>query len=209
MAVVAEVRGGSAFALALDPAIETPDDAQSERILDAALELAGRAGIANLTMDAVAAGARLGRMTVYRRFGSRAELVQALLVREVRGVLAGLAAAINPGLPPAARIADGFVAALRVAKQHPLLARRPPTEILAELNAPGDPTLSLAREFLAAQIQEGVEAGELDVVEVAPVADLLVRIGVSYVLLPGSPVLDDEAEARRIAQTLLAPIAGA
>ena len=148
-------------------------------------------------------------MTVYRRFAGRGELVQALVVREVRAALAELASGLDPAIPPAERIADGFVAALRIAREHPLLERRSPTEILAELNAPGDPTLMLARDFLAAQIRDGVAEGELEAVDVDAAADLLVRIGVSFVLLPNSEIVDSEAGARRLAQTLLAPIAGA
>ena len=53
------------------PRAEGPGDAVSDRILDSALDLAAASGVEHLTMDAVARRARVGRMTVYRRFGDK------------------------------------------------------------------------------------------------------------------------------------------
>src|SRR5918992_3714381 len=85
--------------LALDPSVAHPDDALSERILDAALDLAAAFGLRNLTMDDVARRAKVGRMTVYRRFGSKQALVDALSVRESRRCLAALDAAAPVDAP--------------------------------------------------------------------------------------------------------------
>ena len=71
------------LARALDPAVEPPADETSERILDAALALSAASGVQHLTMDAVARRARVGRMTVYRRFGDKERLVEALAAREI------------------------------------------------------------------------------------------------------------------------------
>jgi TetR/AcrR family transcriptional repressor of uid operon len=87
---------GRLLALAFDPDVQPADDALSQRILDAALELAAASGLRHLTMDDVATRARVGRMTVYRRFGSRAALVDALAVRECRRCLDKIAAASSP-----------------------------------------------------------------------------------------------------------------
>src|SRR3954470_10029901 len=107
------------LARALDTAVEPPDDAVSERVLDAALELAAASGIRNLTMDDVARRAGVGRMTVYRRFGDKASLVEALSTREGRRCLEQLDAAVDLEDPVADQIADGFVATLRIAREHP------------------------------------------------------------------------------------------
>ena len=114
---------GALLSLAIDPANQPPADPTSERILDAALELAAASGIDKLTMDEIARRAGVGRMTVYRRFGERDALLQALGVRETRRSLGQIAAALDPAEPIEERIADGFVAALRVANTHPLLVR--------------------------------------------------------------------------------------
>lgn len=50
-------------------------------LLDAANELIAESGVATLTMDSVARRALVGKGTVYRRFGSRAGLMLALLDR--------------------------------------------------------------------------------------------------------------------------------
>src|ERR1700740_920182 len=83
------------LALALDRGVRTHDDATEERIRDAALALGAASGLRNLTMDDVAARAGVGRMTVYRRFGGRAELIDALSVRECRRCLAIIRAALD------------------------------------------------------------------------------------------------------------------
>ncbi|HEX5993749.1 MAG TPA: TetR family transcriptional regulator [Jiangellales bacterium] len=48
-------------------------------VLDAAAELFGRYGVENVSMDAVAAKAAVGKGTVFRRFGDKAGLAAALL----------------------------------------------------------------------------------------------------------------------------------
>src|SRR5205085_11301052 len=102
---------------------EPPDDPASDAILDAALALSAASGIRNLTMDDVARRARVGRMTVYRRFGDKAGLVEALSAREGRRCLEQLDAAVDLEDPVPDQIADGFVATLRIAREHPLLNR--------------------------------------------------------------------------------------
>jgi AcrR family transcriptional regulator len=109
--------------LAFDPAVESYDDATSERILDAALALVAASGARNLTMDDVAARAGVGRMTVYRRFGARQRLIDVLAARECRRCLHQIGAAIDPRAPIEQRAADLFVATLTVIGEHPLLAR--------------------------------------------------------------------------------------
>ncbi|WP_406691046.1 TetR/AcrR family transcriptional regulator [Saccharopolyspora sp. ID03-671] len=52
------------------------------KLLDAAARLVTRCGAANLTMDAVAAEAEVGKGTVFRRFGDRNGLLLALLDHE-------------------------------------------------------------------------------------------------------------------------------
>ncbi|MFF3562537.1 TetR/AcrR family transcriptional regulator [Streptomyces sp. NPDC002574] len=50
-----------------------------QRLLDVAAELSAEHGTANVTMEAVAAAAGVGKGTVFRRFGDRAGLMLALL----------------------------------------------------------------------------------------------------------------------------------
>jgi AcrR family transcriptional regulator len=201
-------RPASLLERAMDPEVAPPGDATSERILDAALEVVAEGGARALTMDAVAARARVGRMTVYRRFGERARLEEALGVRETRRGLAAVAAAqADPSLTGPDRIAEGFVAALRVAREHPLFSRISPTDALAAMNAHGAGTVELARSFIEEQIRDGQRRGEMRDGDPRVAAELLLRLGVSFLLMPRSVIpLGDEDAAREVARTLIAPI---
>jgi AcrR family transcriptional regulator len=194
------------LARALDPDVVSPGDPASDRILDAALDLCAASGVRNLTMDDVAARAGVGRMTVYRRFGDRAALVEALGVRECRRCLAEIDAALDPAATPAGQIADGFVASMRIARTHPLLnrlARIEPGAVIDSLSADGGALLALMREFCAARLAPG------DPVWGREAAEVLVRLCVSFVLVQDSAIdLDDEDAMRAFAQRALAPVAG-
>ena len=179
-----------------------------ERILDAAMIEAEAKGLERITMDAVSARAKVGRMTVYRRFGSKEELTAALARREATRGLIAIAAAVDLSDDIPTQVADGFVAALGVAAAHPLLkraARFEPEVLLASFNDPDDPLFAMLRGFVAAQITAA--AGDQLRADPEEAAEILVRIGLSYLLIPGGVVdVTDEASARRLAETLIAPI---
>lgn len=62
------------------PPSERADAARNrERLLNAAREMISEGGVRQVTMDALAERARLGKGTVFRRFGSRAGIFAALL----------------------------------------------------------------------------------------------------------------------------------
>ena len=192
------------LARALDPQVGTPEDAVSARILDAALALSAASGVRNLTMDAVARRARVGRMTVYRRFGDRDGLVDALTVREARRCFAALDGAADPDQPVADQVAAGFVTSLRMAAEHPLLARLARVEADTVLEALNGGLFDAAVAFLAARLRLVVPDADVDAA-----AELLVRIACSFVLLPASRLpLGDEDRLREIARTHLVPLLG-
>jgi AcrR family transcriptional regulator len=196
--------------LAFDPAVEGYEEPMSQRILDAALVLVAASGFRHLTMDDVAARAGVGRMTVYRRFGSRQQLTDALAVRECRRCLGKIAAALDPRKPIDERAADLFVATLRVIREHPLLerlARVEPEALLYELNRDASAVFRLVRNFLVAQIRVAQGAGELVQVEPEPLAEVAVRLGASFVLMPDSVIAaGDERQTRETIQGLIAPL---
>jgi AcrR family transcriptional regulator len=184
------------LALAFDPAVPTADDAMAQRMLDAALELAAASGLRHLTMDDVARRAGVGRMTVYRRFGSKAALVDALAVREARQSLSRIAAAIDPQGAISERLTELFVVVLKVIREHPLLerlARVEPGALLHELTRDDSAVFGLVREFLIGVLS----ADELPDRDPALLAELAVRLGASFVLMPDSVIaLDDEQAVR-------------
>ncbi|HEY1592095.1 MAG TPA: TetR/AcrR family transcriptional regulator [Solirubrobacteraceae bacterium] len=208
---MAELSSTRLLALAFDPDVRPADDAVSERILDAALELAAASGLKRLTMDDVASRAQVGRMTVYRRFGSHAQLVDALAVRECRRCLDRIRAALDPAEPLEERLTSLFVATLEVIREHPLLerlARVEPEALLRELSRGDSQVLALLRGFLAGLIREGQASGELAAgPEPELLAELGIRIGLSFVLLPESVLAaGDEHATREAVRALLAPL---
>ncbi|HWE33141.1 MAG TPA: TetR/AcrR family transcriptional regulator [Solirubrobacteraceae bacterium] len=198
------------LALAFDPAVATADDALAQRILDAALELAAASGLKHLTMDDVAKRARVGRMTVYRRFGSKATLLDALAVREARRCLRQIAGALDPTAPIDQRFADLFVATLKVIREHPLLqrlARVEPDALVLELTRDDSAVFRLVLDFLTGWITVAQHSGDLPPADPAPLAELALRLGASFVLIPESVIAlaDDEAAGRTI-RALVAPL---
>jgi AcrR family transcriptional regulator len=198
--------------LAFDPAVEGFDDTTSQRILDGALALVAGSGLRHLTMDDVASRAGVGRMTVYRRFGSREQLTDALAVRECRRCLNEIAPALDPDRPIEERAADLFVATLRVIREHPLLerlARVEPEALLFELNRDGSAVFRLVRDFLVAQIRVAQAGGDLVDLEPGPLAEVAVRLGASFVLMPDSVIATgDEERTRETIRALIAPLLG-
>ena len=198
---------------AFDPAVEPPGDATSERVLDAALALAAASGIQNLTMDEIAARTGVGRMTVYRRFGDKDRLIEALAVREARRCLAELDAASDPSAPIADQVADGFATSLRIAREHPLLnrlARVEPETVLAALTANGGALFAMSRAFVAERLRESQRAGVLGPLDTDAAAEMLVRFAFSFVLIQESVLpTDDDERVREIARALVAPMLGA
>jgi AcrR family transcriptional regulator len=200
----------SLLAAGLAGEADAPGDATSERILDAALTLAAASGLRHLTMDDVAARAKVGRMTVYRRFGDKQRLVEALGAREVRRCLAELDAAGNLADPIADQIADGFVASMRIAREHPLLnrlARVEPEAVLEATIADGAATFELARAYMAGRLRAAQAEGSIGDLDVDAAAEILVRLAISFVLIQPSVLpLDDPDRMREIARELIAPI---
>ncbi|UUY03762.1 TetR/AcrR family transcriptional regulator [Svornostia abyssi] len=194
-------------ARALDPRDVVPDDPASERILDAALELAAASGLRHLTMEDVARAAGVGRATVYRRFGDREALVDALSTREARRCLAELAVASDPSAPVVDQFAEGFVVSIGLLRSHPLLRRLVLVERQTLLQALDDGLFELARGFLAKRIRVAQRLGEVRDVDADQAAEILTRVTTSFALLPATSLdLDDPERLRAVARELLAPV---
>ena len=198
------------LAQAVATGAEPPEDAVSDRILDATLALAAASGVQHLTMDAVARRAHVGRMTVYRRFGDKQALVVALGAREGRRCLAELDAAASPDAPIAEQVAAGFLTSLRLAREHPLLsrlARIEPETVLGALTKDGGALFALAHGYLAHRLRKSQRAGVLGSVDVEEAAELLIRLASSFVLIPESVLpVEDEERMREVARRMVAPI---
>ncbi|MDX3094637.1 TetR/AcrR family transcriptional regulator [Streptomyces sp. ME01-24h] len=100
-AIPVSIASAGCTCLTLTPANEPPplraDAARNrKRLLEVAAELAAERGAANVTMEAIAAAAEVGKGTVFRRFGDRTGLMLSL----VDHIEQRLQAAFLTGPPP-------------------------------------------------------------------------------------------------------------
>jgi AcrR family transcriptional regulator len=187
---------------------EPPDDRTSQRILDAALSEAAAVGLQRLTVEDVVRRAGIGRMTVYRRFPRRDDLVQALVLRETQRFLAAVASGIDRATEPRDGVAEAFVAAVMFAQAHPLLRRVAATDpgTFTEVMAADDAALlAMGEAFIARQIH-GDRAGAPSR-EAHWVAGVFARLFLTYVAIPPSdPSPANDAQLRRFAHEVLTPM---
>jgi AcrR family transcriptional regulator len=98
---------------------ERADAARNRRmILRAAEDLLARSGTGHVSIDEVAAAAGVGKGTVFRRFGSRAGLMRALVEERVRALSESVASGpppLGPGAPAVERLAAFLDAVVEIA----------------------------------------------------------------------------------------------
>ena len=101
---------------------ERADAARNRQmILRAAEDLLARGGTGHVSTGDVAAAAGVGKGTVFRRFGSRAGLMRALVEERVRALSQSVASGpppLGPGAPAAQRLAAFLDAAVEIAARN-------------------------------------------------------------------------------------------
>ncbi|MEW9551440.1 TetR/AcrR family transcriptional regulator [Nonomuraea sp. NPDC050783] len=184
-------------------------DDSLRRVLDAAYEGMLEQGLRRLTMDDVARRAGLSRVTVYRRFARKGELIEAVLQRELRRFLRAFEQELAPLPTTAERVVEGFALTLRLVRAHPLLTRLLATEpetILPQLTVEAGPYVAVARRYLAERLA-GPAGGGAGSAEAEALAETYVRVALSFVLTPDSAIpLRDAADARAYARRHLVPL---
>lgn len=158
-----------------------------ETLLDAALEELAGSTWDEITMAAIATTAGVSRQTLYKEFGSRDEFAQALVLRETERFLGAVEGAIlSHTEDPHVALRGAFEVFLLAAEQNPLLRSaltgQGAESLLPLVTTQGHPLLEFARQRLSQIIGSGwPEASEEDV---TMLADVLVRLAISYATLP-------------------------
>ncbi|MFI0238619.1 TetR family transcriptional regulator [Streptomyces sp. NPDC016845] len=187
-----------------------PEDHTARRILDAALEQFTLLGLRRSSVDDVAKRAKVSRVTVYRRFQNKDTLVEEVLLRELGRFFQRLDAAVAVLPDMKERVVEGFVVALRHTRAHPLfggLLRVEPELVLPFFTVQGGPSLSVTVEYLTDRLRRAQQAEGRPDGDLRPVAELMVRVAVSFLLNPVSCIeLEDEDQARAFARRYLAPL---
>jgi AcrR family transcriptional regulator len=197
---------GALLVRALSARESGADDPLARRILESTVEEAGTRGLRDLSVDEIARRADTTRMTVYRRFGRREQLIEAMAIRETRRFITAIGAAIAAFESIEDQGAEAFVVGLRFMYDHPFARRAiacEPEAIIEILEAEGGLIFTTGRDFIA----EGLRSAGVKHDYPEQVAETLVRIFVSFLLVPRSVVaLDDEKAARIYVRACIAPI---
>jgi AcrR family transcriptional regulator len=182
----------------------------ARRILDAALEQFTTFGLRRSSVDDVAKRAGVSRVTVYRRFRNKDGLVEACLLREGSRFFQKLDSAVAPLPAMEDRVVEGFVVALRHTRAHPLfggLLKLEPEVVLPYFTVQGGASLAATTEYLTGHLRRAQQAEGRPESDPRPVAELMVRVAVSFLLNPAGCIeLDDEEQARAFARRYLAPL---
>lgn len=198
------------LALALAGAGSEGEDPVRDRILDAAVEQFQAIGIRRASVGDIARRAGVGRMTVYRRFPQRDELIMAAMLREAQRVLTGIAEPLLAIEDPVEQLTEATVRAVHAILEQPILNRlreTEPEDIGLRVTTGSGPLMVLGRSVLAALLRIHVEAGRLREQDVDLTAEVLARFAMSLIAQPETlmPTDDDEA-MREFARQHLLPI---
>lgn len=167
---------------------EVGEDAIRERILEAATAEFRDFGLRRTTVDAVARRTGVGRMTLYRRFAGKDELVEAVILSELRAFMTELDAAMSERDPIAEQLVEGLVFTVEHAREHALLGRLLDTEpeaALPYLTLDGGTLIEAAIAFTAERIRRSPGAKGTSAAGVANAAEACTRIAQSLILTPG------------------------
>jgi AcrR family transcriptional regulator len=187
-----------------------PRGDRRQDLLSAAAQRFVADGIRATTMEDIARDAGAGKATLYRYFGNKDAVIDALLERESERFARGveLAAAAVEDADAVARLEAAFVAGVRFFVDHPLLVRdrdEEPAVLLPRVTADGGPMVRRGLALFANLIAEGIATGELRRVDAVAAAEVVIRLILSYFVFPPMHVrVDDPVEASTFAHALIA-----
>lgn len=198
---------------ALLPGDDTGDDGAPstvDRILDAAARRFVEVGLEATTMSSIATGAELSREWLYRNFPNKQAVVQALLHRELRRFIDGLAKSVPWTGDVAVMLTDTFVYCVEFFRDQAavrgLLNRETPIGIKAVGTHASD-IVGVAVRGCADYL---VELGGFDRPRADIVAETLVRLVGSTLLVPHAALdLHDPVVLRDFARRVVPAVVGA
>lgn len=178
-------------------------DRTSQRILNAALSEAAGVGLQRITVEDVVRRAGVSRMTAYRRYPRRDDLVEALVRRETQRFLGAVADAIENVEDAEEGVAEAFIAAVSFAREHPILRRAghsDPAPIADSVEL-----VKMGTAFIANYIHGDGSGAPSQ--RVRWVANVFARLFFTYISMPpADPDFGDDAELRRFAHEVLTPM---
>lgn len=186
-------------------------DRSKTRLLDAASELFAKLGIQRTSMEEVAKGAGLSRVTIYRKFSTKDDLVEQVMMREFRRYFEQFLRDVAPARSAEERLVRGFVSALRTVSSNPLIGgmlQAEPDQVIVSMMGDNGGMLAVVSAFVAEQLRAEQRAGNVSVeIDTGMTAEMLVRMSASFLTIPSTNVdLTDEDRLAEIAWEYLVPM---
>jgi AcrR family transcriptional regulator len=180
------------------PRRRQPPDVRREQILDAAEEVLLERGLAAATVADVAAAADVAKGTVYLYFDSKSALLAGLRARHLERFTAALDAPLAPGAkaPPFAARIERLVAA---SYDFTLAHQRLHHLLLHQAGFSEEDVFVRARAAVAALIDAGIAAGDIDVPDPALATDFVLN-GLHGALVTACHQPPSRRERRRLVE---------
>jgi AcrR family transcriptional regulator len=182
-------------------------DPMTTAILDAAVIEFERHGIRRVALDDVARRAGVSRMTIYRRFAGRGELVTAVIDRENAVLFAETAAELKASGRPGNYYVEAFTSAIIRFRRHRVLNRMmtdEPALMLELAHRHWDAAMERMADALRVIFPDGF-AERIGEEAVNELADTILRYAAMALLLPGPRPLVTAADIRTFAETHFLP----
>lgn len=186
--------------------------ADGEQLLESALSAFLDFGIKRTSMGEIARRAGISPATLYRRFESKNDLVEAVSVREAQHFVAEIDKRTQEFSGSDDQLVETFVAFITALTRNELLQRLLRTEpdlVLPRLTTEGGPILEVGRVYLAGKLRELKAANPTHDFDPDLVAEIMARLALSLALTPDGIIPIGNAEAaREFARRTLLPMVG-
>lgn len=185
------------------------DDA-AQRIISAALAEFTEYGFRRVKVDDIARRAGMHRVTVYRRFKNKDEIVIAATITWLSALFKQISMAVSAPGRAQEGIVEGFAMALSIIRSEPIVARALAADadyFVPLLIGYGGTTIAVVREIFARELRRTMTPAEQEQIDIDGVAELVARAGLSFVLTPESHFpLETPDDLRAFARRYLAPL---
>ena len=178
-----------------------------DALLDAATELFTTRGFRGLRMGDVGAAAGVSRQTVYNEFGDKLGLARAVLLRHTERFLDGIDATLSRHDDFATAVAAAVTFTLEEAADDALLKAALTgagnTDMLPLLTTQAEPQLFTAKTRIVAHMRR--QWPRLPPADVVELADAVIRLTMSHMMMPTDPPQVVAARLARLATGYFAP----
>lgn len=183
-ATLADRLGAAFFAAPEREVVKEPQESTTDRLLDAAIRRFTTAGIKATTMTSIAAEAELSREALYSYFSNKDAVLDAVVHRELRRFIDGLAASIEWNDDVADMMTETFVYCVEFFRERRVidgLMDRDRTGSPEEIRARAGVVVGLASRTCADYL---TDLGGFDAAQAAAIAETLARLVGSTLVAP-------------------------